>query len=208
MGGEDVKAHEELWVEWDRADYQFGHNHFARLMKFGVAPPTVLRCPLGFERVETEGALYSPSNDGQGAVILPVFEWVAGGPFLDEDGRLLAEPPEPELVLADLAAWLPSDPGRWWLRRNAPATMLGRENLEDAARGEAPIQLFKEPLAWLQDGGHGVVILNSSHLQYVFQGLPEVICEDIEHGRWFANWMKQPTPPIPAISVTKTSLAA
>lgn len=203
-----MSVHEELWVEWDRAAHQFDPDHCARLMKLGVAPSTLLRCPLGFERIETEGALYTPNDDGMGAVILPVFEWEAGGPYLDEEGRLLPTPPEPELVLVDLAASRPSDPCRWWLRRNEPATMLGRENLEDAARAENPIQLFRKPLSWLQDGGRGVVLLNSDHLQHVFQGLSEVICEDLEQGRWFSNWMKQPTPPIPEISVKEKSLAA
>ncbi len=45
-----------LWLELDRAYWQFGPDHFAQLMKLGVAPSTLLRCPLGFERVEIAGA--------------------------------------------------------------------------------------------------------------------------------------------------------
>ena len=203
-----TSAREELWVELDRAAHQFGPDHFTRLVNLGVAPSTILRCPLGFERIEVEGKFYTPSDDGEGAVILPVFEWVSGGPYLDEEGHLLPEPPEPVLVLADLAAWRLSHPSRWWLRRNEPALMLGRENLEAAALREAPIQLFRDPLGWLRDGAHGVVILNSNHLQHVFQGVPEVICDDFEQGQWFENWMQQPTAPIPAVSIIRKSLAA
>lgn len=203
-----MTARAELWAELDRANHQLNPDHIAHLVSLGVSFSTLQYCPLGYERIEIEGNLYTPSDNGQGSIISPIFEWEADGPFLDEGGRLLPEPPEPELVLVDLAAWRPSGPSRWWLRRNEPATMLGRENLEDAARAETPIQLFRDPLGWLQDGGRGVVILNSDHLQHVFQGLREVICDGVEQGRWFANWMKQPTPPIPAISVIEKNLAA
>ncbi len=116
-----MTSHEELWIEWDRAAHQFNPDHITHLVSLGVSFSTLQYCPLGYERIEVEGDLYTPSDDGQGAVILPIFEWTSGGPYLDEKGHLVPEPSEPALTLPDLIAWHTSDPSRWWTRRGEPA---------------------------------------------------------------------------------------
>jgi hypothetical protein len=60
----------------------------AGLMNLGVAPSTLLNGLIGVERVEVDGKLYYPSDDGTLALILPIIEWVPDGPYLDDQGYI------------------------------------------------------------------------------------------------------------------------
>lgn len=72
---------------------------------------------------------YRPSDDGQWAVILEVRD------RHDE--------------LADLVAWLPGDPSRWWLRYGDETPILGARDLAFAADCNQPVTLLPTPEAWL-----------------------------------------------------------
>ncbi len=82
---------------------------------------------------------YRPSDDGEWAVILEV---------RDRHNEL-----------ADLVAWLPNDPARWWLRHGDEAPVLGARALAFAADCHEPVILHPTPETWLfahqgQPGGH------------------------------------------------------
>ncbi len=200
-----MNAHAELWVEWDRAAHQFSPDHIAHLISLGVAFSTLHCCPLGYERIEVEGNLYAPSDDGQPAVIQPVFEWVSGGPYLDKEGRLLPEAPEPELTLPDLIAWHTSDPSRWWTRRGEPALLLGGGALEAAAKAESPLKVYRDPLSWLRNACRGVVLIAREGLESAFVGIRHLDAQDLEHGQELHAWLHQPDPFLPVVRVPEKS---
>ena len=72
---------------------------------------------------------YRPSDAGQWAVVLEV---------RDRHNEL-----------ADLVAWLPDDPGHWWLRHGDETPLLGARALAFAADGVGPVTLLPTPEAWL-----------------------------------------------------------
>ena len=72
---------------------------------------------------------YRPSCDGKWAVILEV---------RDRHNEL-----------ADLVAWLPGDPGHWWLRDGDETPLLGARSLAYAADCHEPVTLLPTPEAWL-----------------------------------------------------------
>ncbi len=72
---------------------------------------------------------YRPSDAGQWAVILEV---------RDRHNEL-----------ADLVAWLPGDPGHWWLRDGDETPVLGARPLAFAADCHEPVTLLPTPEAWL-----------------------------------------------------------
>lgn len=63
--------------------------------------------------------------------------------------------------VVDLVAWLPANPGRWWTVLGA-ATVLGEAFAASPTSGfgGAPLRLHRTPLAWLQAGCDGAVILD------------------------------------------------
>ena len=94
-------------------------------------PPLV-----GFAQIELyRGGLYEPRDEGLDAVIVPVHA----------DG------------LADLVAFRPSLPGRWW-RRLGAVPVLGEENMRRFQVD--PLRVCATPLDWLRGGGRGVVIID------------------------------------------------
>lgn len=200
-----MNAHEELWRELDRAAHQFNPDHTAHLFSLGVSFSTLQYCPLGYERIEVEGNRYIPSDDGQGAVIQPIFEWTSVGPYLDEEGHLLPEPPAPELTLPDLMAWHTSDPLRWWTRRGEPALMLGGDELEDAAKSESPLKVYRDPLNWLRNDCRGVVLIAREGLESAFVGIRHLDAQDLEHGQELHGWLHQPDPFLLVVRVPEKS---
>jgi hypothetical protein len=57
-------------------------------------------------------------------------------------------------ALADVVAWLPSDPARWWVRTGA-MPVLGEAEIDRAAFLDAPLYLFGTPSDWLFNHGKG-----------------------------------------------------
>jgi antitoxin (DNA-binding transcriptional repressor) of toxin-antitoxin stability system len=51
-------------------------------------------------------------------------------------------------AIADIVAWRPDDPWRWWVRTGA-VPVLGEAEIERAAFHDAPLWLFATPSDWL-----------------------------------------------------------
>ena len=132
-------------------------GHVDHLLHLGVSPAATVMC--GSARIQADGDLYRPDDDGLEAVILPVFD---GGETID----LLA---------------LTTDPVRWWLRLGL-AAYLGGDSLPDAVMDE-PVRVFRSPLAWLQAGTppDGLVVLDwdTARRELVDH---HVAAEDLAHG--------------------------
>jgi hypothetical protein len=63
-------------------------------------------------------------------------------------------------VLADLIAWHPEEPTRWWYRIRDPGAVLGADNLELAHCEHLPISFATTPLDWLRGDCRGAVLLD------------------------------------------------
>ncbi len=99
---------------------------------------------------------FLPSETGQWAVTLAVD---------DREGRLV-----------DFLAYLPSDPGTWWLRRRE-IPILGAETLSRAEFYQQPLRLFETPHAWLLARGRGAVVLDwDCDLHEIFKLVPRIHC--------------------------------
>lgn len=85
--------------------------------------------------------------------------------------------------LADLVAWRPDAPCRWW-RRLGAATFAGEYAVRKAAFCRLPLQVFASPLSWLQADCLGAVVLDpEAAIRADLDGVPEIWAETIELGR-------------------------
>ena len=124
---------------------QVGRN---RLRRIGVSMLAEQRAGrLGIDRIMPHGRTFTPSSDGEWALIVPMF---AG--------------PPPSLVngvegtpLADLLAVQTGQPDCWWRRFLAPGAILGLDRWEAALADGAAVRVHENPLAWLQADCDGVV---------------------------------------------------
>lgn len=106
---------------------------------------------LGWARVSTIGGrCYTPSDVGQVRVIQPV--WAGPAPSIYQ----AVENP----VLADLIAWHPERPTRWWYRIGDPGATLGADNLDLAHVEGLPITFEMTPLDWLRGDCRSAVLLD------------------------------------------------
>lgn len=106
---------------------------------------------LAWARVSTVGGrCYAPSPAGDVMVIQPV--WTGPAPSIFQT----VEHP----VLADLIAWHPERPTRWWYRIGDHGAVLGAFHLELAHAEELPIRFALTPLSWLQGDCRGAVLLD------------------------------------------------
>ncbi len=104
---------------------------------------------LGWARVSTVGRCYTPSPAGEVAIIQPVWAGPAPSIFQAVDHP----------VVADMIAWLPVEPTRWWYRIGNPGAVLGADNLELAHAEGLPISFAMTPLDWLCGDCRGAVLL-------------------------------------------------
>jgi hypothetical protein len=89
--------------------------------------------------------------------------------------------PDPEAV--DLIAWRADDPFAFWLMFGN-ASALGADNITDPGTyvWNAPLSLHRTPLAWLQGGCRGAVILYEHDIGRLLNRAPgNVACEDRDH---------------------------
>ena len=101
------------------------------------------------------------NKDGEPAVVIGVE---------DRDG-----------VLCDLVAWLPEDPGRWWLRHADEMPILGARELAVAAYFGDPIALYATPEQWLIAGRRGACVLMwDAPLRDLFEGVASICCNSLE----------------------------
>ena len=105
---------------------------------------------LAWSRITTAGRAFDFAHDGIPAVIQPV--WRGPAPSIYQG---VLHP-----VLADLLAWRPAEPGRWWYRWGCDTPALGDEYVDDAHQHHHPLICHLTPLEWLRSGCRGTVLLD------------------------------------------------
>ena len=139
--------------------------------------------PVGVVMIETDKmGTFAPSESGRRAFVHPV---LVGAQFSE---------------LADLIAWFPDRPDRWWtrLRTGHP---LGADQLEQAEFDDAPVMLRRTPLSWLTAGGDGVCVLDWRVSRRALRAVPIIIAEDEQHGREVKRRLTEPVPALPEIRI-------
>ncbi len=120
------------------------------LARIGIDRRIANRCGgLAWSRTVTAGRAFDFDRGGVPAIIQPV--WRGPAPSI-ECG---VEHP----ILADLIAWRPAEPGRWWYRWGCDTPALGDEYVEDA-HALGPLYCHLTPLDWLRSGCIGTVLLD------------------------------------------------
>lgn len=105
---------------------------------------------LAWSRITTAGRAFDFDRGGIPAIVQPV--WRGPAPSL-ECG---VEHP----ILADLISWRPAEPARWWYRWGCDTPTLGDDYIEAAHAEGWPLICDPTPLAWLQNGCVGCVLLD------------------------------------------------
>ena len=121
------------------------------LARFGIDRHIANRSGgLAWSRITTAGRAFDFAHDGIPAVIQPV--WRGPAPSL-ECG---VEFP----ILADLIAWRPAEPSRWWYRWFVDSPALGDHYIDFAHTEGQPLTCRLTPLDWLRCGCRGSVLLD------------------------------------------------
>ncbi|GEP61293.1 hypothetical protein [Reyranella soli] len=107
---------------------------------------------IGFVSVDRHH--YEPDDTGKPAVIVPYFE----------DGVLL------DLVATSLAT-------RQSRTREGICTTLGEEWLEQARESGTAAKILPDPIAWLQNGRHGAVLVDMRAARHVLADMSALACE-------------------------------
>ena len=95
---------------------------------------------------------------------------------------------------ADLVAWQPERPGRWWLRFGDVA-VLGSHELAVAAWGGGVIRLHGTPEEWFRGGRHGTcVLLWDAPLDHLFAGVEHVDVDGVDHHHRLVNALRRWEP--------------
>ena len=119
------------------------------LVRLGVDRSAAHRAGgLAWSRITTAGRGFDFDHGGAPAIVQPV--WRGRAP------SIYAGVGHP--VLADLIAWRPAEPARWWYRWGCDTPALGDEYVEDA-HAVGPLYCHRTPLDWLRSGCRGTVLL-------------------------------------------------
>ena len=119
---------------------------------------------IAWSRIATVGRVFHIADDGTPAIIQPV--WRGPAPSLD----CSIEAP----FLADLIAWRPCDPSRWWYRWGAASPTLGDEYVIAAHTHGRALNCKVTPLEWLRGGCRGTVLLDIAEDFTQVRDVPEV----------------------------------
>jgi len=111
-------------------------------------------------------------EDGQPAVIIPCYDTIPG--------MLGANPERHVEHLVDLVAVASDQPDQFW-RRRGEALVLGSAYLDIAGQEGEPVPVFRNPMAWIQSGGDGIVVLDWNWTADLLLGF-DLIAEDVELG--------------------------
>lgn len=162
---ENVAAERSSAVHFEHhaAASSINQRHLDWLSRQGVTGQALIDAGLvGVDYVRLEGDNYEPEDEGGvGAFINPVYEHGA---------------------LVDLCAWLPGRPSRFALRRGVGCG-LGDASMSKADWNEEPLKIHPHPLAWLQAGCDGAVVLD---WQGAWWWLHRIERFDV-YDRWTAN---------------------
>jgi hypothetical protein len=105
----------------------------------------------GMESVAVEHGYYTPDPAGPPAIIVPVAD----------DGRLI------DLAATGLAS-------RCIATRTGLGAVLGQHALDRALVHQVPLQLFRDPIEWLQHRGAGAVVLDWRAAPFVLSDLAQL----------------------------------
>ena len=137
-------------AEWDRATLRL-HEVRASLDNAGVSFEAILRAGyVGADLISTAGRLYLPSPGGRPAVLLGVWRGAPPSIYSGNDAP----------YLADIIAWLPKDPTRWWYRHGNRNLVLGEDQWTAALRTGQAIAVHPTPLHWLRSNCESAVVLD------------------------------------------------
>ena len=103
---------------------------------------------LAWARITTADRAFDFDHGGIPAIIQPV--WRGPAPSIESG----VEHPVP----ADLIAWRPAEPHRWYYKWGCDTPALGDEYVEDAHTA-GPLYCHRTPLEWLRAGCRGTVLL-------------------------------------------------
>lgn len=140
---------------------------------------------VGVTAIEPRGAtLYEPSESGELAYVVPAC------PLDSWDA---------ENDLADLIAWRPSRPEKWWTRC-AAAPILNPAAVRRAEALREPLTLHATPAEWLQAAGEGAVILDwRAHLRLLFCGIDRVVADSDELADAVERRLREPAVRMPLV---------
>lgn len=173
-------------------------EHFDALVAAGVSSAYLRRGParFGIAEIDVDGdGYYQPAPTGEAAFIIPAVPLVA--PW--EDGFPVED-------VADLVAWFPRDPRRWW-RRSGMAPILNPDAIDPAAWYRAPLDVRSTPLAWLRASGRGIVLLDpEANLRLWLGDVRTVHADDIDLGEQLERRMREPSWRAPRVLVAAPSL--
>ncbi|MEW5876304.1 MAG: hypothetical protein AB1752_14135 [Candidatus Zixiibacteriota bacterium] len=165
------------------------------LTGLGADRLAILSWPLfgavGVSSIVPQGdGLYRPGRIGTRAIILGVRD-------------------ESTSEIIDLLAFPPERPDHW-RRRTGLAMFLGEAAVSRAAFMGEPIDVFPDPLAWLQAGAFGCVILDPTiSLRFWFAGIPELRAATADLGRRIDDRLRrEPELRRPRVVVLKERVAA
>ncbi len=145
---------------------------------------------LGVARAEVHKCgFWQPCDDGVPVLVAPVF-----------DGAVSPE------RLVDLAAWLPSAPGRFW-RRSGWGVLLGWPALAAARRHGEPMRLHPTPQHWIADQWRGACILDWQHGLAEMEDVPGIVCDSVTFAEHIERRLKQRAPRLPAVMVEEPEAA-
>jgi len=151
--------------------------------RFGVSP------------IAPEGdSTYQPIDSGELAYIIPAMPlaapWERGFPS-DDPG--------------DLIAWRLSHPGHWW-RRTGALPILNPDAINRAEIMREPLAVHSSPLAWMQAGGNGCVVLDPrANLQLYFGGVQRIAADTVDLGEAIERCLRERPLPMPQIFVKRAA---
>ena len=132
-------------------------------MRFGIARIAVL----------SDGT-YQPIEDGMPAIIVPANPLLSPAEF--EEGDDIND-------IGDLIAWTPKQPDTWSCRTGTVPFLNGRAISAAEYRRER-LKVCATPLAWMQAGGEGIVILDRrAYLPFWLGGLTDIIADPPDFAR-------------------------
>lgn len=170
-----------LHAEYEQAAWDVGPRT-VQLMKCLGVPPDVLYlqakeyCTFGVARIEThKSGFYEPFDRGQIAIV--------------QSCARCPEPYSPDVI--DLVAWLPGNPGQWWVRIGC-APVLDLDEIDRAAFFGTALTVHGTPLDYLRAGCTGTVILRDA--PFWLGGVQRIIAPDRETANRIAASFKTEIP--------------
>ncbi len=177
-----------------RAEFSTAVNAFdkgslnALVNRYGVPSKTRFYLPgsaIGFARIETDGDLYQPADEGQGALVMAT-AIMTGGEF------------------EDLIAFRPSDPDRWFLRTGMGRWLgefeIGRRlvtapvhidppALLSPGRTDDELHIFATPMDWLRNNADGACPLVPSAVGDLLHVQTPIAYDSLKHRRLIEKQM-------------------